>query len=335
MRRETTYLAPITQCGQIGTTDTTYVRGNLREMMLRNSVDVSATSTYFKGVTAKMWLSLSISGHTLVMESLKLDPRVKAFKEEKDSNNLTLGPSLGDSITKVWPDIERLSHIFAVTPFRYVDAGGAVGGGLIVLRGDIMKAMTRRKPQGNKCVDDEKCVTRDAGKEDTGRRPMHLVLDRRLLPEAHWLVAVGGPEGVGGDLGPVVWPPGSWGVDEGKGARHGVAGEAGMVTDGSSIGALTPAPLKRNERNIFVDASQRLRSHAQGGESKLRHCNNTIKNTFTCARSHENVPTRRRRSQTSQGRQVHYDRKSLSGPLPSPSLLPSSDQNASMEAAHS
>ncbi len=50
------------------------------------------------------------------MESLKLNPRVKVFKEENDSNNLTLGPSLGDSITKVWPEIQRLSDIFAVTP---------------------------------------------------------------------------------------------------------------------------------------------------------------------------------------------------------------------------
>ncbi len=46
------------------------------------------------------------------MESLKLGPRVKAVKEENDSNNLALGPSLGDSITKVWPEIERLSDIF-------------------------------------------------------------------------------------------------------------------------------------------------------------------------------------------------------------------------------
>ncbi len=67
-----------------------------------------------------MSLGLSISGHTLVMESLKLGPRVKLFKEENDSNNLTLGPSLGDSITKVWPEFERLSHIFAVTPFMLV-----------------------------------------------------------------------------------------------------------------------------------------------------------------------------------------------------------------------
>ncbi len=62
-------------------------------------------------------MSLSISGHTLVMESLKLGPRVKAFKEENDLNNLTLGPSLGDSVTKEWPEIERLIDIFAVTPF--------------------------------------------------------------------------------------------------------------------------------------------------------------------------------------------------------------------------
>ncbi len=71
----------------------------------------------FKGVTAKMSLSLSLSGHTLVMESLKLGPRVKVFKEENDLSNLTLGPSLEDSITKVWPEIERFSHIFAVTSF--------------------------------------------------------------------------------------------------------------------------------------------------------------------------------------------------------------------------
>ncbi len=67
-----------------------------------------------KGVTAKMSPSLSISGHTLV-ESLKLGPRVKAFKEENDLNNLTLG--LRDSVTKVWPEIERLRDIFAVKPF--------------------------------------------------------------------------------------------------------------------------------------------------------------------------------------------------------------------------
>ena len=46
-----------------------------------------------------------------------LIPRVKVSKEENDWNNLTLGPSLGASITKVRPEIERLSHIFAVTPF--------------------------------------------------------------------------------------------------------------------------------------------------------------------------------------------------------------------------
>ncbi len=51
-----------------------------------------------KGVTAKMSLSLSIFVHTLVMASLK--PRVKVFKEENDSNTLTLGPSLGDAINQ-------------------------------------------------------------------------------------------------------------------------------------------------------------------------------------------------------------------------------------------
>ncbi len=33
-----------------------------------------------KGVTAKISMSLSISGHTLVTESLKLGPRVKLFE---------------------------------------------------------------------------------------------------------------------------------------------------------------------------------------------------------------------------------------------------------------
>ena len=59
-----------------------------------------------------------MSSHTLVMASLKLGPRVKAFKEENDSNNLTLGRSLGDYITKVWPEIGRLGDIFAVAPFK-------------------------------------------------------------------------------------------------------------------------------------------------------------------------------------------------------------------------
>ncbi len=60
-----------------------------------------------------MSLSLSSSDPILVMESPK--PRVKVFKEENDSNNLTLGLSLGDSITKVWPEVERLrADIFAV-----------------------------------------------------------------------------------------------------------------------------------------------------------------------------------------------------------------------------
>ncbi len=62
-------------------------------------------------------MSLSISGHTLVMESPKLGPRDKAFESFSSLNALTLGPNLGDSITKAWPEIERLSDIFAVTPF--------------------------------------------------------------------------------------------------------------------------------------------------------------------------------------------------------------------------
>ncbi len=75
-----------------------------------------ASNAELKGVTAKMWLSLSISGHTLVMESPKLGPRVKLFESFSSLDTLTLGPSFGDSITQVWPEIERLSHIFAVTP---------------------------------------------------------------------------------------------------------------------------------------------------------------------------------------------------------------------------
>ncbi len=63
-----------------------------------------------------MWLSLSISGHTLVMESPKLGQRVKLFKSFSSFNALTLGPSLRDSITKVWPKIERLSHILSLHP---------------------------------------------------------------------------------------------------------------------------------------------------------------------------------------------------------------------------
>ncbi len=64
-----------------------------------------------------MSLNLSISGHTWVMESSQLGPRVKLFKSFSSLNALTLEPSLRDSITKVWPEIDRLSDIFAVTPF--------------------------------------------------------------------------------------------------------------------------------------------------------------------------------------------------------------------------
>ncbi len=63
-----------------------------------------------------MWLSLSISGHVLVMEAPKLGPRVKVFKSFSSLNALTLG--FRDSITQVWPEIERLRDIFAVTPFN-------------------------------------------------------------------------------------------------------------------------------------------------------------------------------------------------------------------------
>ena len=64
-----------------------------------------------------MLLSLSISGHTIVMESPKLDPRVKLFESFSSLNALTLGPRLGDTITNVRPEIERLSDIYAATPF--------------------------------------------------------------------------------------------------------------------------------------------------------------------------------------------------------------------------
>ena len=57
-----------------------------------------------------------VSGHNLVMKSLKLDPRVKVSKEESDSSNLTLGPSGGDSITKMWPETQShfllLHHLY-------------------------------------------------------------------------------------------------------------------------------------------------------------------------------------------------------------------------------
>ena len=73
-----------------------------------------------KGVTAKMSVSLSISVHTLVMESPQLDPGVKLLESFSSFNVLTLGSSFRDSITKVWSEIERLSHIFAVTTFSHV-----------------------------------------------------------------------------------------------------------------------------------------------------------------------------------------------------------------------
>ncbi len=51
------------------------------------------------------------------MESPQLGQRVKLFESFSSSNVLTLGLSLRDSITKVWPEIEGLSDIFAVPPF--------------------------------------------------------------------------------------------------------------------------------------------------------------------------------------------------------------------------
>ncbi len=54
------------------------------------------------------------------MESPKLDPRVKLFESFSSLNASTLGPSLRDSISKVRPEIQRLSDIFAVTPFTFL-----------------------------------------------------------------------------------------------------------------------------------------------------------------------------------------------------------------------
>ncbi len=45
--------------------------------------------------------------------SLEFGPRVKLFESLSALNASTLGPSLRDSISKVWPEIERLSHTFA------------------------------------------------------------------------------------------------------------------------------------------------------------------------------------------------------------------------------
>ena len=76
--------------------------------------DLHAKGCNSKNVTESLNLC-----HTLVMESPDLGPRVKLFKSFTSLNALTLGPSLRDSITKVWPEIERLSHIFDVTPYLY------------------------------------------------------------------------------------------------------------------------------------------------------------------------------------------------------------------------
>ncbi len=49
--------------------------------------------------------------------SLSISDNQKLFESFSSLNALTFGPSLRDSITKVWPEIERLSDVFAVTPF--------------------------------------------------------------------------------------------------------------------------------------------------------------------------------------------------------------------------
>ncbi len=50
------------------------------------------------------------------VKSPKLGPRVKLLESFSSLNALTLGSR--DCITMVWPEIERLSDIFAVTPFN-------------------------------------------------------------------------------------------------------------------------------------------------------------------------------------------------------------------------
>ncbi len=81
-------------------------------------LDLICYSNHIKVVTAKLSLSLSISVHTWVMESPQLGPRVKLFESFSSFNALTLGPSLRDSITQVWSEIERLIESSVVTPFR-------------------------------------------------------------------------------------------------------------------------------------------------------------------------------------------------------------------------
>ncbi len=61
---------------------------NLRFVPNGEDYEVEKTSWLIKGCDSKnVTESLSVSGHTWVMESLK--PRVKGFEEENDSNNLT------------------------------------------------------------------------------------------------------------------------------------------------------------------------------------------------------------------------------------------------------
>ncbi len=50
-------------------------------------------SSITKGTSAKMSMSLLVSGRTLVTESPKLGPRVKLFESSSSLNALTLGPS--------------------------------------------------------------------------------------------------------------------------------------------------------------------------------------------------------------------------------------------------
>ncbi len=98
---------------------TTSVTGRRSEMLAILSASDGdaawAAASELKDVTAKVLLSLSISGLTLVMESPKLGQRLKLLESFSSLDTLTLG--FRDSITKVWPEIERLSNTFAVTPF--------------------------------------------------------------------------------------------------------------------------------------------------------------------------------------------------------------------------
>ncbi len=79
---------------------------------------------------------MSSTGCVWIAGSVALVAKMKLlFKSFSSLNALTLGPSWGDSITQVWPEIERLSHIFAVAPFscgiKYLTAAASILGAKI------------------------------------------------------------------------------------------------------------------------------------------------------------------------------------------------------------